>query len=117
MARLVSLTACRIALLVSWLSILGLAVAHIQNGRKILFRNATGVGLTAEDVTRMAGTPDAVVAAASELDSPTFERYHHSRRPVSARVLVYFRFGKMIAVYLDDRDQVVATYWGDRLTE
>jgi hypothetical protein len=33
---------------------------------------------------------------------------------MTARALVYFEFGKMIVVYLDDSGEVVATYWGDR---
>ena len=114
MAWLRSLTFCRAALVVSWLIILALAVLHIQNARKIIFRNATGVGLTEEDLTRRLGAPDGVIKTAIELDAPPFSAYSHSQRPMTARALVYFRFGRMIVVYLDDRGQVVASYWGER---
>lgn len=114
MVRFRWLTSCRAALALSWLIILALAVLHFQNAQKIIFRNRTGVGLTEEDVVRRLRAPDAIVTTASELNVPPFSAYTHSQRPMTARALVYFEFGKMIVVYLDDSGEVVATYWGDR---
>ena len=114
MTMLRSLTFCRAALVISWLIIVLLAHLHIQNARKIILRNATGVGLTEDDVTSRLGEPDGVIKTASQLDAPPFSAYSHSERPMTARALVYFRFGKMIVVYLDHRGQVVASYWGER---
>ena len=109
-----SLGRCRIAIVLCLLVILVLAFLHIQNAREIIFRNGTGVGLTKEDVLRKAGRPNAIITKASELDRPPFNTYDHSHRPMTAEALVYFRFGEMIVVYLDDRDYVMASYWGAR---
>jgi hypothetical protein len=90
-----------------------LGVLHVQNARKIVLRNATGVGLTEDDVTRRLGAPNAVITTPSEFAEPLFSAYSHSQRPMTTRALVYFRFGEMIVVYLDHRGHVAATYWGE----
>ena len=105
---------CRIGIVLSWLIILVLAVGHIQNARRITFRNGTGVGLTQEDVVTKVGRPNAVVTSALDFSRPPLAAYEHSQRPMSAEAMVYLRFGRMIVVYLDDDDEVVATYWGQR---
>ena len=102
------------ALVGSWLIIGLLAVGYFNNGQRIMFRNVTGVGLTEEDVLSRRGQPDAVVTDATQFGKPPFSSFQVSARPMTSKVLVYFRFDHMITVYLDDEGQVVCTYWGQR---
>ena len=90
---------------ISWMCYLGC----LQEAR---FSAYTSIGRSDREVQVYAGKPDYVISDAQQFSSAPLDKYLHSTRAIAGRVLIYLRFGHMIALYLDKDGYVESVYWG-----